>query len=186
MEGKSMHKNVKKPKDTWLDEGLTILEESGPSSLTIDNLVLRIGKTKGSFYHHFKNRNTYIEAILAHYEAKVTLEILHEVNKSSGKIERLKKLTELVFQISSKLELVIRAWSLYEPLVKKIQDRIDQKRLDHLKSIYLSSCVDEAEAETMALRNYSIYIGLQQLKHIYGTNNFKKLLKDIFITSHRF
>ena len=181
-----MHKNVKKPKDTWLDEGLKILEESGPGSLTIDNLVLHTGKTKGSFYHHFKNRNKYIEALLAHYEAKVTVEILHEVNKASGKIERLKKLTKLVFQISSKLELVIRAWALYEPLVKKIQDRIDQKRLDHLKNIYLSSCVNESQAQTMALRNYSIYIGLQQLKHIYGTDNFKTLLKDIFIISHHF
>jgi len=181
-----MHNNVKKPKDTWLEEGLKILEESGPGSLTIDNLVLRTNKTKGSFYHHFKNRNKYIEAILAHYETKVTVEILHEVNKASGKIERLKKLTELVFQISSKLELVIRAWALYEPLVKKTQDRIDEKRLDHLKSIYLSSCVDEEQAQTMALRNYSIYIGLQQLKHIYGKNNFKKLLKDIFIPSQPF
>lgn len=176
-----MDKNVKKPKDTWLDEGLKILEESGPGSLTIDNLVTRTGKTKGSFYHHFKNRNQYIEAILAHYEEKVTLEILHKVQKESGKIERLKKLTELVFQISSKLELAIRAWALYEPIAKEFQDRIDQKRLNHLKSIYLSSNVDESQAQTMALKNYSIYIGLQQLKHIYGTDNFKKLLKAIFL-----
>ena len=178
-----MRKEKNRPRVAWLDEGLKILEENGPGFLTIDNLVLGTGKTKGSFYHHFKNRNAYIEALMSYYETKATVEILHAVEEESGQIARLKKLTELVFQISSKLELVIRAWALYEPTVKKFQDRIDQKRLDRMEKIYLSPSVNTTQAQMLALRNYSIYIGLQQLKHIHDAKKFKELLRDIFIIS---
>lgn len=171
----------KSPKEIWLEEGLKILEAAGPGALTIDNLVLNIGKTKGSFYHHFKNRNEYIKALMIHYEMKGTIDILHEVGKESGKTARLKKLTELVFQISSRLELVIRAWALSDPVVKEFQDRIDQQRLELMKSIYLPSCTSDSQARIEALRNYSIYIGLQQIKHLYSGQNFKRLIKDIFV-----
>lgn len=169
------------PKDVWLDEGLKILEDHGPSALTIDNLIKRTGKTKGSFYHHFKNRNEYVEALLNYFEMKGTIQILHEVDKESEQAARIRTLTRLVFQNSSKLELVIRSWSLYEPVVKKFQDRIDQKRLDHLNSIYVRSNADAAsQAKMTALKNYAIYIGLQQLKHLYSEKKLKELIKGVF------
>ena len=172
MKNKKIH-----PREIWLNEGLKILEKRGPSGLTIDNLVLGTGKTKGSFYHHFKNRSNYIEALMSYYETKATVEILHAVEKESEQIARLKKLTELVFQISSELELVIRAWSLYEPVVKKFQERIDQKRLDHMVKIYHTPSVELTQAQIMALRNYAIYIGLQQLKHIHDDKKIQRTFK---------
>lgn len=171
----------KNPKDLWLGEGLKILEETGPATLTIDNLVLKTGKTKGSFYHHFKNRNEYIKALMIHYETKETVDIFQEVNKETDEAAQVRKLTELVFQISSRLELVIRAWTLYDPVVKAFQDRIDLRRLELLKNIYLASSADAAQAQNKALRNYAIYTGLQQVKHLYSGQNFKKLIKDIFV-----
>jgi len=174
--------NTKKPKEIWLNKGLKILKEEGPSALSIDNLALQTQKTKGSFYHHFKNRERYIEALMDYYEMKTTMEILHAVNEETGQAAQLKKLTALVFQISSRLELVVRAWALYEPVVKEFQDRIDQKRLAHLTEIYLSTCSDFSHAQALAFKNYSIYIGMQQLRHLHTENEFKTLLKNIFLT----
>lgn len=172
----------KRPKDLWLEEGFKILEDTGPGALTIDNLVIKTGKTKGSFYHHFKNRNEYIKALMIHYETKGTVDIFQEVDKETEEAAQVKKLTELVFQISSRLELVIRAWALYDPVVKAFQDRIDLRRLELLKNIYLASSEDASQAQIKALRNYSIYTGLQQVKHLYSGQNFKKLIRDIFVT----
>jgi AcrR family transcriptional regulator len=171
-----------KPRETWLDEGLKVLEEEGPGSLSIDNLASRTGKTKGSFYHHFKSRETYIEALLEHYEMKATVEILHAVDEETEQTAQLKKLMELVFKISSKLELVVRAWALYEPVVKAFQDRIDQKRLDHLKQIYLPTSANAAQALSLAYKHYSIYIGIQQLRHLHDEKKLKRLLEDMFMT----
>lgn len=170
-----------RPKEIWLKKGLEILEEKGPGSLSIDNLALRTQKTKGSFYHHFKNRERYVKDLLDYYETKTFVEIFHSVKEETGQIARLKKLTELVFQISSKLELIIRAWALYEPIAKEFQDKIDQNRLEHLTTIYLSSCSDPARAKAMAYKNYAIYIGIQQLRHLDDEKRFKKMLKDIFL-----
>jgi AcrR family transcriptional regulator len=174
--------NIKKPKEIWLSKGLKILKEEGPNALSIDNLAVQTQKTKGSFYHHFKNRETYIEALLTYYEKKTTMEILHAVNEETEQAAQLKKLTALVFQISSRLELVVRAWALYEPVVKGFQDRIDQKRLAHLTQIYRSTLRDDSQAQALAFKNYSLYIGLQQLRHLHAENTFKKLLKTIFLT----
>ena len=165
------------PRYIWLDEGLKILEEEGFGALSIENLGVRTGKTKGSFYHHFKNRESYIEALLNYYDEITEVKI-----DENDTLEHLKKLTDKVFQISSRLELVIRAWALYDPHVKTFQDRMDKKRLEHLKSIYRSSDIDESRLEFMAFKNYSIYIGLQQLKHLYEGKDFKRLLKGTFVS----
>ncbi len=159
---------------------MKILEEKGPRALSIDKLAQQTNKTKGSFYHHFKSRRQYIKDLLRYHEIKVNVEVLHIVDQESGQIDRLKKLTELVFQISSRLELVIRAWALYEPIVKESQDRIDQKRLEYLEEIYQSDGRSKARAQAAAYRNYSIYIGIQQLRHLHDEKRFKNILKDIF------
>ena len=53
---------------TWLVEGFTILKDTGAAGLTIKNLTTRLNKSKGSFYHHFKNRDDYSEKLLAYWE----------------------------------------------------------------------------------------------------------------------
>ncbi len=40
-------------KRKWLEEGLSLLAESG--ALTIEKLTSRLGVTKGSFYHYFQH-----------------------------------------------------------------------------------------------------------------------------------
>ncbi len=175
-----MTHNKKTPKNDWLNKGLEILENQGPTALSIDNLARATGKTKGSFYHHFQNRENYVEALLAHYEMKVVLEITHEVSGEVGQNAQLKRLEELAFQISSKLELAVRAWALYDPVVLNFQDRIDQKRLDHLVHIYLPASKDLGHAQTLACKNYSLFIGLQQLRHHFPDKEFKRVLRKIY------
>lgn len=41
--------------------GLDILSEYGEGELTIDFLCQKLGVTKGSFYHHFKSRDLFLE-----------------------------------------------------------------------------------------------------------------------------
>lgn len=168
-----------KPKEIWLKEGLKILEKKGPAALSIDNLAARIKKTKGSFYHHFKNRNAYIDDLMAYYEQKTTMEIFKEVAQEEREEKRIIKLTELVFKLSSRLELVIRAWALYEPIVREYQDRMDKMRLANIEKLYLPS-MTPSKAKALAYKNYSIYIGVQQIKHLHEADNFKEILKEVF------
>lgn len=167
-------------KIVWLEEGLKILEKKGPGMLSIDSLALSTGKTKGSFYHHFKNRDDYIQKLLEHYEKITTLELIYEAGESNDPMTGLKKLTELSFRLSGKLELAMRAWALYDTSVKRFQERIDKRRLSFLEELYLKAGKSSRVAHTLALRDYSIYIGLQQLRAHYKNENFSETIKAVF------
>ena len=173
----STQKDVKK---CWLDEGLKILETQGPGMLSIDSLVIRTGKTKGFFYHHFGSREQYIRKLLEYYEQTTTLDIIQITGTDDDPGESLKKLTRMTFQLSSGLELAVRAWALYDPMVRLFQDRLDRRRLEHLKELYTASGMDEDTAMNSSYRAYSLFIGLQQLRHHHDDAAFRGMLKKIF------
>jgi AcrR family transcriptional regulator len=49
--------------DDWIDAGLELLAEEGPSGVKIDRLCVRLGVTKGSFYWHFKDLAAFLKAV---------------------------------------------------------------------------------------------------------------------------
>lgn len=173
----SSRKNVK---NIWLEEGLSILERKGPGMLSIENLTSRTGKTKGSFYHHFSSREAYIRSLLDYYEKISTREVLRDTSAGADPGERLRMLTKLTFRLSSGLELAIRAWALYDPMVKRFQDRMDRRRLGYLQELHEASGMDAVTARTRSYRDYSLFIGLQQLRRHHTEAEFRSLLKDVF------
>jgi AcrR family transcriptional regulator len=170
----------KDTKNTWFEEGLKIIEGKGPGMLSIDTLTQQTGKTKGSFYHHFKNREQYIKNLLDYYEKISTQEVIDVISDTGDPRERLKRLTKLTFQLSSRIELAIRAWALYDPMVRRFQDRLDRRRIEYLNELHRASGMDAVKAKNRSGRDYSLFIGLQQLRHHYNDRDFLKLLKDIF------
>lgn len=52
-------------KKDWLQIGLDALRDDGPSGLTLEALTRRAKRTKGSFYHHFKDQQAFIRDMLA-------------------------------------------------------------------------------------------------------------------------
>ena len=55
-----------------LEQGLQQLVEEGVDALTVDSICSLLGVTKGSFYHHFKNRQIFLEALLQFLEETYT------------------------------------------------------------------------------------------------------------------
>ena len=47
----------------WTDAAMTLLAESGIGAVTMDRLAERLGVTRGSFYHHFANRESLLKAV---------------------------------------------------------------------------------------------------------------------------
>jgi len=167
-------------KTIWLEEGLKILATKGPGALSIERLTLAAGKTKGSFYHHFSGREQYIGALLEYHEKNSIDEIIEVTSEGADSRARLKKLTSLTFQLSGDLELAIRAWALYDPMVRTFQDRLDRRRLEYLKKLHLDSGMASEKAQTLSHRDYSLFIGLQQLRRHHNENEFRRILRKVF------
>lgn len=159
---------------------MKVLSTKGPGALSIDNLCLIMGKTKGSFYHHFGNRESYIGELLEYHEKNTMDEIMEIANQAEDAPKKIKSLTKMTFQISGDLELSIRAWALYEPMVRNYQDRLDLRRLDYLKQLHMESGLSAERAQMRANRDYSLFIGFQQLKHHHNGDEFKKIVKYAF------
>ena len=63
-------------KEEWLLQSFEVLAKVGMSGLTIDALTKHLGVTKGSFYHHFGNYQTFKIALLDYFEDAGTLNVI--------------------------------------------------------------------------------------------------------------
>jgi AcrR family transcriptional regulator len=163
-------------REAWLDEGLKLLREQGAEALTIDQLTLRLGVTKGSFYHHFRNRDEFSRALLALWEEKLTRQLIEASSRGRDFSEKNLKLIRMTEQLSdSELEVAIRAWAQQDPLAMSFQERVDRQRVEYLCELF-RLVVDEELAEAMALIRYSFYIGAQQIQPALSRDRYTRLL----------
>ncbi|MBA2680055.1 MAG: TetR/AcrR family transcriptional regulator [Ktedonobacteraceae bacterium] len=146
----------------WLEEGMAILEEMGVEALTIEMLTHRLGITKGSFYHHFRNYQHFKESLLTFYEEERTLQIIQLAERETSPQGKLERIMQATLQ-PSQLEVVMRSWALQDPLVRDYQQRIDQQRLTYLEELIFAHIDNHTHAKRMAQLFYSIYVGSQHI-----------------------
>ncbi len=148
----------------WLQAGLFLLEESGPACMTIDELTQRVGLTKGSFYHHFKDRGGYVKALLEYWEEQMTHRLIEQADLQASSKEKQRHLTQLTLALyDSPLELNLRAWAMSSPLVTRYVERVDQARVEYLNQIAFEITGDADRARQLAEIAYAVFVGGQQI-----------------------
>ncbi len=174
----TMKKITKKTdKATWFNQGFKILRARGAGGLTIENLTRSLKKTKGSFYHHFKNREDYSRQLLEQWEKSQAIEIIRysEQEKTPEAInETLMSLSEK--SMDPKAEVAIRAWALRDPLARQFQERIDTRRVDFLRSLFSLMTPDKDKVELFSMIRYCFYIGSHQIIPAMDENSYKQHL----------
>jgi AcrR family transcriptional regulator len=75
-------KNSRLKQDEWLERSLSQLAQN-KGKFNIDELVKKLGVTKGSFYWHFKNRDDFIRKLLDYWESSSTQFVFDEMEKYS-------------------------------------------------------------------------------------------------------
>ena len=86
--------NSRLNKDEWLERSLTLLAHN-KGNFNIDELVKKLGVTKGSFYWHFKSRDDFISTLLDYWENSSTQNVLIEMEKYHDE-DAKKRLLELM------------------------------------------------------------------------------------------
>ena len=176
--GSTMKKvTIKTDRTTWVSQGFKILRTKGAGGLTIENLTRSLKKTKGSFYHHFKNREDYSRQLLEQWERSQAIEIIRhsEQEKTPEAInETLVTLSEK--SMDPKTEVAIRAWALRDELAREFQERIDTRRVDFLKSLFSLMTADKDKVELFSLIRYCFYIGSHQIIPAMDEKSYKQHL----------
>ncbi len=168
----------RKTKQDWVRQGAIVLAEAGAGQIKIDLLTKRLGVTKGSFYHHFKNYQDYQENLLRFIEEKGTIRILEQLEQLETPAEKIDKLQEIMLNRALKSEINLRAWAMQDTLVRSYQERIDRQRIEYLEKVFAEMFEDPVQAKAMAHTLLTIYIGCQQVLPPVEPDEIKQIFKE--------
>lgn len=151
-------------REDWIREGFRVLSDEGDGGLTVEALCDRLDRTKGSFYHHFAGRQGYVEALLEEWE-RIATDRLIETGRAGGPVEeRLRAVNRQASELrNARLERAIRGWASREPQARRVQDRVDRRRLEFLEEL-----CEERMGRTVAARRLArifqlVFVGAQHL-----------------------
>jgi AcrR family transcriptional regulator len=150
------------PRPSWIDEGLRALAAGGPDAVRIEALAQALGVTKGGFYWHFDDRRALLDEMLDTWERMVVDEPIERVEAEGGDARaKLRHLFELASSIGDllKVELAIRDWARRDKAVAKRLKRVDNRRMEYMRSLFGAFCSDEDDVEVRCLLVFSVFIG---------------------------
>ncbi|MEV0172365.1 TetR/AcrR family transcriptional regulator [Streptomyces sp. NPDC050803] len=162
------------PRGKWIEEGLRALVAGGPEAVRIEALAQSLGVSKGGFYGYFRNRDALLTEMLDTWEHEVTDSVIDQVESGGGDARaRLERLFALVAAAvdgpvrGTTADIAIRDWARRDAAVAERLRRVDNRRMDYLRSLFSAFCPDEDEVEVRCLIAVSVRIG----NHLHAADN---------------
>jgi AcrR family transcriptional regulator len=148
----------------WLDAGLALLAAEGRGAITVERLCARMGRTKGSFYHHFESRDAFVVALLERWEGVSTRQIIRDLAPLASPTARLRALGERTTrEVDLRLERTIRLWADGEPAVAAVLARVDAAREGYLVEQFGAALGDPTRARLAARAHMALLVGTEML-----------------------
>jgi AcrR family transcriptional regulator len=160
------------PRRDWIDQALRALAEGGPDAVRVETLAKGLGVTKGGFYWHFDDRGALLAEMLDTWEQTVVDEVIERVEREPGdERAKLRKLFALATGVGTgtgtgtgtgkllKIELAVRDWARRDKAVAGRLRRVDNRRMDYMRSLFGALCADEDEVEARCLLAFALFIG---------------------------
>jgi AcrR family transcriptional regulator len=135
--------------------------EGGVAAVAIEPLALRLGTTKGSFYHHFANRDALIVAALEDWERSQTEAVIERLELIPDPGERLRAVLAAAFadREGGVRDAALLA-SATHPLLQPIVKRVTERRLRYFTEMYVQLGLPKPRARRRALMLYLSYVGM--------------------------
>jgi AcrR family transcriptional regulator len=162
---------LRTPKESWIEEGLRALGVGGPDALRIETLAATLGVTKGGFYGHFDNRQVFLDELLDTWERLFTDAIIEQVSAQSGDPRnKLRQLFDIAVSVDDlvMIELALREWARRETSVGARLRRVDNDRMDLMRSLFREFCPSEDIVEARAFLAFSLFIANRQISADHG------------------
>ena len=168
------------PRGRWVEEGLRALAGGGPDAVRIEVLAQALGVTKGGFYWHFADRDALLGEVLDAWERANLEGVIERVERGGGDARtRLRRLVALAFSGTEALrtDLAVRDWARRDPAVAERVRRVDNRRMEYLRSLFGAWVQDEAEVEARSLLALSLWIGNHFIAADHGAHSRMAVLE---------
>ena len=171
------------PRASWIDEGLRALGVGGLDAVRIEKLAETLGVTKGGFYWHFDDRRALLDEMLDAWE-RVGVDAVIERLEAEGGDARAK--LRRLFAIASsgddllEIELAIRDWARRDKAVAGRLRRVDNRRMEYMRSLFGAFCRDEDEVEARCILAFSLWIGNHFMAADHGPRSRADVLELAF------
>ena len=107
-----------------------------------------LGVSKGGFYWQFDDRRSLLEGMLESWERAGVDDVIERVEGGGGDArEKLRRLFAIAGRELFRTELAIRDWSRRDRTVAARLRRVDNRRMDYMRSLFGEFCADEDEVE---------------------------------------
>jgi AcrR family transcriptional regulator len=163
----------------WIDAGLSALAEGGPDAVRVDALAQALRVTRGGFYHQFDDRQALLDALLDTWETRSTDEVLDTV-ESEGGDARTKVTRAGLLTFSDELlpvDLAVRDWARRDAAVAERLRRVDNRRMDYLRTTISELHTDADDVEAIALMAFSLLIGNHFIAADHGSRERVAVLR---------
>ncbi len=153
---------VNQPRTAWLEAGLGLLSSVGPQAITVEQLCKSVGRSKGSFYHHFADVNAYGDELVSFWEHRDTESVMHMVDLAASAWHKRQTLAGLSLSLDASTERAMRQWAAGNAVVRSRVEAIDQQRIAYLASLIdeINGHADSADALDLARIEYAAFVGL--------------------------
>jgi AcrR family transcriptional regulator len=152
------------PRSRRIAEGLRALAAGGPDDVRIESLAKALGVTKGGFYGYFDGRRALLEEMLDAWERAMVDEVIERVESEGGNARaKLRRLFAIAATSEARgllnVDLAVRDWSRRDKAVAERLRRVDNRRMDYMRSLFGAFCTDEDEVEVRCMVAFSLWIG---------------------------
>lgn len=171
--------------DDWAARALEAMSEGGLGAVAVEPIARDLGVTKGSFYHHFNNRDELVAAALERWERLGMKAIQREAGDQSPR-QRLESLFVTAFDISGPRGLLMThlCAAADHPLVGPVLARVTEQRLAAIAGLFTSLGMDADTARRRAMVSYTAYLGMYQVRAaapdaVPGPDDLRRYVHDL-------
>lgn len=156
-----MPPTARTPRDRWIDAGLDALARGGPDAVRVEVLAADLGVTKGGFYGYFDGRAALLTELLDAWEARSTNDVLARVESEGGDpADRFRRVGQLTFSDDlHRIDIAVREWARQDPEVAARLRRVDNVRMEFLRTTFGSFVDDPDEVEARCTLAFALAIG---------------------------
>jgi AcrR family transcriptional regulator len=128
-------KSPRVTRNDWLQVAIALLADEGFNAISVDALATRLGITRGSFYHHFKDRQDLTHEMLTYWKNRWTTEIRNDVAALDlDGYQALRALGRLItHRQAAEYDVAVRSWALHDDFVATAVAEVDALRLEFIQ-----------------------------------------------------